>query len=262
MDKIRNEKALSDAAHRRSESRRDRVQANLQISRPCPAHATFAGASSRSRTPPRSPRRCRWWRRPRCARPSMAALAGRPYANLMNKVLAALVSEPQGLQPSLPREAREPEPLRHPRQHGQGPLRRPQQQPDARSGQVRARTRPSSPPGAKPRNSWRAPSARSSPNSPTRTPRSSARRAPSPNSPRTSTSKAKWTRSIFSSPISFPPWSKSPRLAPTAAHQRNPARHRRHRGQTPGASRAEAGRANFSSSRTRNRCWARCCRTV
>ena len=36
----------------------------------CPARATSAGASSRSGTPRRSPRRCRWWPRRRCARRS------------------------------------------------------------------------------------------------------------------------------------------------------------------------------------------------
>ena len=44
-------------------------------------------------------------------------------------------------------------------------------------------------------------------------PARSARPAPSPNSPRTFTSRAKWTRSIFCSPISFPPWCKSPKSA-------------------------------------------------
>ena len=47
----------------------DGIQADVSLIS-CPARATYAGASSRSRTPPRSPRRCRWWRRPRCARRS------------------------------------------------------------------------------------------------------------------------------------------------------------------------------------------------
>ena len=44
-----------------------------------------------------------------------AALAGRPYAQLMNKVLAAVAAETQGGQPSLPGKTRGRAPLRHPR---------------------------------------------------------------------------------------------------------------------------------------------------
>ena len=47
----------------------DGIQADVSLIS-CPARATYADASSRSRTPPRSPRRCRWWPRPRCARRS------------------------------------------------------------------------------------------------------------------------------------------------------------------------------------------------
>ncbi len=88
-----------------------------------------------------------------------AALAGRPYANLMNKVLAALVAATQGFQPSLSGRARGHAPLRHPGQHRQGPVRRPQQQPDARGGQVRAGDRIHRRRAQRPRSFWRAPSA-------------------------------------------------------------------------------------------------------
>ena len=58
---------------RRVEGGRRRIQADLDNANTgpgeiCPALATFADASSRSRTPRRSPRRCRWWRPRRCAR--------------------------------------------------------------------------------------------------------------------------------------------------------------------------------------------------
>ena len=52
----------------------------------CPALATYAGASSRSAAPRRSPRRCRWWRRRRCARPSRPRWPTRPFGQLLYRI--------------------------------------------------------------------------------------------------------------------------------------------------------------------------------
>ena len=57
---------------------------------PCRAHATYAGGSSRSRTRRKSPRRCKWWRPSKMRKAQQAALAGRPYASLMNQVLSVV----------------------------------------------------------------------------------------------------------------------------------------------------------------------------
>ena len=58
----------------RVEGSRRRIQADVEsehrLGELCPAFATSADASSRSAAPRRSPGRCRWWRRRRCARRS------------------------------------------------------------------------------------------------------------------------------------------------------------------------------------------------
>jgi hypothetical protein len=68
-----------------------------------------------------------------------AALAGRPYAQFMNKVLAEVASETREVSHPFIQSREGDAPVRHPHQHRQGPVRRPQQQPHARGGQVRKR---------------------------------------------------------------------------------------------------------------------------
>ena len=76
--KILKEKAISDAIAADLKAAVDGIQADLTADNSCPARATYAGESSRSRTPPRSPRRCRWWPPPRCARRSRPPWSGGP----------------------------------------------------------------------------------------------------------------------------------------------------------------------------------------
>ena len=140
-----------------------------------------------------------------------AALAGRPYARLMNKVLAEVASETReithpflekregtrrcvilvstdkglcgGLNSNLMREAAKFD-------NGAAVHRR------------RAQRLPI--PGPHPAARW-------SPNSPSRTRRFSAKPAPFPNSPPTFSSRARWTAWTSFSRISSPPWCKSPK---------------------------------------------------
>jgi F-type H+-transporting ATPase subunit gamma len=66
----------------RPQDGRYRVQTDLSLTDPCPARATYAAASSRSRIRPKSPRPCKWWPRRRCSKAQQAAIRGRPFATL------------------------------------------------------------------------------------------------------------------------------------------------------------------------------------
>ena len=72
------------------ESHHDSHPEKEYLVRPWQIHRTYGAASSRSATRRRSRKRCRWWRRPKMRRAQQHALAGRPYAALMNKVLVSL----------------------------------------------------------------------------------------------------------------------------------------------------------------------------
>ena len=163
---------------------------------PCPAHATSAGASSRSAAPPRSPRPCRWWRRRRCARRSRRRSPAGPFARLLYRIQREVDARgDDSTHPLL--EAREVRKrARHPRQHRQGPVRRAQHATCSAWRRSSTRRRPcSSPPGRKAAQFVAAHAAGSSPpSSPTATRPRSPRRGRSPRSPGTCSSRARWTR--------------------------------------------------------------------
>ena len=117
---------------------------------PPPAHQVD------QRAPRRSPRRCRWSRRRRCARRSRPrSTRGRSRGcSIASSAARRACAE---LHAPAARGARGADARRDPGRRGQGPVRRAQHQRVPRRGAVRSRSRPcSSPPGARRRSSSRA----------------------------------------------------------------------------------------------------------